>query len=173
MQELKQNILKMFLSGKSQTEIFDELKESSKIKPKKLQTLIRENAFLSPKNFKYGSVLVFFVGYLTPVFAIYMKGYEYNLLIKPIFILSLILSVPFIVFAILFYFNKDLKRISNIAVAFLIYYLIYIITFLSVAADIRVWTIVLFPIVIFPTMLVEWIKLQVLVKELNGSDASN
>ncbi|MBN1331335.1 hypothetical protein JW978_00415 [Candidatus Dojkabacteria bacterium] len=174
--DIKKNILKMFIQGKSQTEIFDELEDSFKGKPKKLQMLIRENAFLSPKNFKYGSFLVFFVAYLSPVFAVYMKGYDYSLLIRPILTLSLILSTPFLWFAIVLYFTKDLRKISSLSIGFLIYYVIYLITFLTIAIDIHVWTIVLFPVVIFPTMLFEWAKLRAFILELEdleslGSDS--
>ena len=166
----KEKILQMFLEGKNQEEILETLHGPSEKKKKaelrKLHNQIRENAFLSPKNIKYGSILVFFVTYLSPVFAIYMKGYEYEVLLRPIFILSLILSIPFLIFAIYFYLTKNLKTISIGGLAFLIYYVVYLITFMAIAADIHVWTIILFPLVIMPTMITEWFKLRLLIREI-------
>ncbi|MBD3280310.1 hypothetical protein GF389_02180 [Candidatus Dojkabacteria bacterium] len=164
-------ILQMFLDGKSQDEIFRKLSsQESAPKPKKLLNKIRENQYLSPKNFKYGSVLVFFTAYLSPVFAIYMRGYEYELLLGPVLVLSMILSSPFLIFAFAFFYTKDIRRMHKIGAAFLIYYFIYLITFAAVAIDISLWTIVLFPLVIFPTMLIEWLKLGSLIEEV-GRDA--
>lgn len=155
--KLNEEILDLYLSGFGQDEIYEKLK--GEINEKELRTIIKENAFLSPKNFKLGTILLFLLTLLTPPISVYLRGYEYREIVFEIAFLSSIFAFPHVLLGVFFYQTKDIRRLIKLASISLAYQFIVIIIYILVSIDIGVWTISLFLIVLFPTFLGELIKL--------------
>lgn len=166
LKKIREEILELYIKDKSQEEIQRDLKKKHGLKPRKLKELINENAYLSPKNIKYSAVLAFFIAYAAPGYSIYLRGYEYAELVRPIFALSLFFSSPFLVFAIWLYLLQDIRTIKKTSFFMLVYYLVYLIVLTTIAIDLQIWTILVFPALLFPTMVMEWIKLDSLIQKL-------
>ncbi len=165
---LEKIVLELYLSGKSQEEIYNELK-TKKIKKRKIKSLIKENIFLSPKNIKLSPLLYFFIFLFFPSLDIYIKGDYYRDILTPIVKFSIFISSFFILFFIILYKTKDLRDLLKISSLFIIYLTLSIIILLSVAIYIDMWTIALFPIVIYPTVINEYRKLKKLVDYIKDS----
>lgn len=167
--ELQSEILALYLKGLKQEEIYTKikgsklLKGSKKISKKKLQNLIKENHYLSPKNFRLGALLLFFLTILTPPITVYVRGYEYRAILNSIILVSVIFSSPFFVFAILMRLTKNLKTLYYLSASMIVYLVIYILIFLLISDDIDIWTLVLFPLVLMPTFIEELLKLRKLI----------
>jgi|GEM_PF-5125715 len=162
--QIKLKVLKLYLDGHSQEEIQKQLEDQ--FPAKKLKTIVKENAFLSPKSFRLGAILLFFLTLLTPPITVYIRGYEYRNILDDIMLISIIFSAPFILLGLGLYITKDLKKLRTGALALIFYLVIYILVFVEVSREIKIWTLVLFPLILLPTFVGEYWKLQTLMKQI-------
>jgi hypothetical protein len=171
-QKLKEKILSLYIKGNTQQSIYDQLKEhklGKDLSRKKLKALIKENYFLSPKNFRLGAWLLFILTLVTPPITVYIRGFEYRSIFNEIAITSIIFAIPFAAIAISLHFMKDLKKIYYLAGGMLVYLVIYVIIFLLISSDIKIWTLALFPMILLPTFIEEFFKLKKLIVSIESS----
>ena len=168
-QKLKEKILSLYIKENTQQSIYDQLKEhklGKDLSKKKLKALIKEYYFLSPKNFRLGAWLLFILTLITPPITVYIRGFEYRSIFNEIAITSIIFAAPFAIFGILLHLIKDLKKLYYFAGAMIGYLVIYIIIFLLISSDIKIWTLALFPMILLPTFIEEFFKLKKLIASI-------
>lgn len=165
--QLKEKILNDLLAGSTQEQI--EHKYSKEYSKKKVNKFLKDSEFLSPKNFRLGTLLVFALTLIAPPFSIYLRGSEYSHLFKPILITSIVFSTPFFIFSRVLNSTKDIRTLYKLSVGFLLYLTFYFIVFAAIAIEIRVWTLIVFPVILLPTFISEIIKFGRLVKIYENS----
>lgn len=170
--EIRTKILELYIEGKDQKEILELLSKQyeGKADRKKIKVLVFENDFLSPKNLRLGTFLLFFLTLVTPPATVYLRGYEYHSLIYPMLTLSLVFSAPFLIFGILMRLSKSLNRLAQLSLYMLGYIVVYLITYFFISLDIRIWTLIMFPLILFPTLISEYIKLVNLKKFITSKN---
>jgi hypothetical protein len=164
--QVRMKIIELYLEGKGQTEIMKSLTKqfSEKVNSKKLKIMVFESEYMSPKNLRLGAFLLFALTLITPPATVYLRGYEYHTLVYPMLTLSLVFSAPFLIFGVLMQLSKSLNRIVTLSLYMLGYIVVYLITYFFISLDIRIWTLIMFPLILLPTLISEHIKLMNLKK---------
>ncbi len=162
--KLKEEILNCYLEGMTQDEIIH--KYEPQLKKSKLKVLVKESEFLAPKNFRLGSILLFIVTLLTPGLSAYLRGFIYREITGTIFIISTIFALPYLVFCFFFYSIRDIRKLKFIAIAFIAYQLIVIAIYILISIDLKLWTMSMFLVILFPTFVAEYFKLERLIKKI-------
>lgn len=165
--ELRKEILKLYVKGLPQDEICSELK--GRMEARKLKTLVKENEFLSPKNFRLGALLLFLITAFAPPLTIYARGFEYRELLDDMIILSAIFSTPFLILWIVLERLHDLRQLNLLAQFLLGYLFVYIVVYINISFELKLWTLCIFPIILMPTFLQEYWKLRKFISHIRGS----
>ncbi len=155
---IKAKILSYYMDGLNQKEILDRLQ--GELPVKKLKAKIEESEYLSPKNIRLGSILLFVLTLLSPVLTVYLRGPEYRFIMTPMVIISTVFASPFLVLGLILKYTRDLRAFSTISLLLMFYTVFYIVVFILISIDVDIWSLSLFPIILFPTIVGEYLKLQ-------------